>query len=91
MAHVKPGEAGEIIWQFSKAGEYVFACLMPGHLEAGMAGGGSAMKPRLEKSHMKPLLVFATLVCAASTAVHGRIPAAAVPPQAATSVPAFLR
>lgn len=38
MAHVKPGEAGEIIWQFSKAGEYVFACLIPGHFEAGMAG-----------------------------------------------------
>ena len=38
MAHVKPGEAGEIIWQFSKAGEYVFACLIPGHFEAGMVG-----------------------------------------------------
>lgn len=33
-----PGKAGEIIWQFSKAGTVNFACLMPGHYEAGMKG-----------------------------------------------------
>jgi uncharacterized cupredoxin-like copper-binding protein len=38
MAHVKPGKAGEIVWQFTKAGEFQFACLQPGHLEAGMVG-----------------------------------------------------
>jgi uncharacterized cupredoxin-like copper-binding protein len=38
MAHVKPGARGEIIWQFTKAGEYQFACLIPGHFEAGMVG-----------------------------------------------------
>jgi uncharacterized cupredoxin-like copper-binding protein len=38
MAHVKPGKAGEIIWQFTKAGEFQFACLQPGHFEAGMVG-----------------------------------------------------
>ena len=38
MAHVKPGKAGEIVWQFTKAGEFVFACLQPGHFEAGMVG-----------------------------------------------------
>jgi uncharacterized cupredoxin-like copper-binding protein len=38
MAHVKPGKAGEIVWQFTKAGEYSFACLIPGHFEAGMVG-----------------------------------------------------
>ncbi len=38
MAHVKPGETGEIIWQFTKAGEFQFACLQPGHFEAGMVG-----------------------------------------------------
>ena len=38
MAHVKPGETGEIVWQFTKAGEYAFACLVPGHFEAGMVG-----------------------------------------------------
>jgi uncharacterized cupredoxin-like copper-binding protein len=36
--HVKPGTTGEMIWQFTKAGEFAFACLVPGHYEAGMAG-----------------------------------------------------
>lgn len=38
MAHVKPGATGEIVWQFTKAGEFQFACLIPGHFEAGMVG-----------------------------------------------------
>ena len=38
MAHVKPGTKGAIVWQFTKAGEYQFACLIPGHFEAGMVG-----------------------------------------------------
>jgi uncharacterized cupredoxin-like copper-binding protein len=38
MAHVKPGKNGEIVWQFTKAGEFQFACLQPGHFEAGMLG-----------------------------------------------------
>jgi uncharacterized cupredoxin-like copper-binding protein len=38
MAHVKPGAKGEIVWQFTNSGEYQFACLVPGHYEAGMVG-----------------------------------------------------
>jgi uncharacterized cupredoxin-like copper-binding protein len=38
MAHVKPGKSGEIVWQFTKPGEFQFACLQPGHFEAGMVG-----------------------------------------------------
>jgi len=38
MAHVKPGANGEIIWLFANAGEFQFACLQPGHFEAGMVG-----------------------------------------------------
>ena len=38
MAHVKPGHSGDIVWQFTKAGEFQFACLQPGHFEAGMVG-----------------------------------------------------
>jgi len=38
MAHVKPGTSGEIVWQFTKAGDFQFACLIPGHFEAGMVG-----------------------------------------------------
>lgn len=38
MAHVKPGANGEIVWQFTQAGAFQFACLVPGHFEAGMIG-----------------------------------------------------
>jgi uncharacterized cupredoxin-like copper-binding protein len=38
MAHVKPGTNGEIVWTFDKKGEFGFACLIPGHFEAGMIG-----------------------------------------------------
>jgi len=38
MAHVAPGKAGEIGWQFTRAGEYFYGCLIPGHFEAGMVG-----------------------------------------------------
>jgi uncharacterized cupredoxin-like copper-binding protein len=38
MAHVKPGTSGEIVWQFTQPGEFQFACLIPGHFEAGMVG-----------------------------------------------------
>ena len=38
MVHVAPGKTGEIVWQFTKAGEFHFGCLVPGHFEAGMVG-----------------------------------------------------
>ncbi|NJN40330.1 MAG: cupredoxin family protein [Gammaproteobacteria bacterium] len=38
MAHVAPGKTGEIVWQFTKAGEFYYGCLIPGHFEAGMIG-----------------------------------------------------
>ena len=36
MAHVAPGKEGEIVWQFTRSGEFYYACLIPGHMEAGM-------------------------------------------------------
>lgn len=36
MAHVAPGRQGEIVWQFTQPGEFYYACLVPGHMEAGM-------------------------------------------------------
>jgi uncharacterized cupredoxin-like copper-binding protein len=33
-----PKKTGEIVWQFTKAGEFDFSCLIPGHREAGMTG-----------------------------------------------------
>lgn len=38
MAHVGPGKKGEIVWTFNRVGEFDFACLLPGHYEAGMVG-----------------------------------------------------
>jgi uncharacterized cupredoxin-like copper-binding protein/Spy/CpxP family protein refolding chaperone len=38
IAHVAPGKTGSIVWQFTKAGEFQYACLVPGHFEAGMVG-----------------------------------------------------
>jgi uncharacterized cupredoxin-like copper-binding protein len=35
---LEPGQQGEVIWQFTKAGNVDFACLHPGHYEAGMKG-----------------------------------------------------
>lgn len=38
MVTVAPGKTGEIIWQFTSAGKVDFACLQPGHYDAGMKG-----------------------------------------------------
>ena len=38
MAHVAPSKSGRLIWQFTQPGEFYYACLIPGHFEAGMVG-----------------------------------------------------
>ena len=35
---LSPFNTGEILWKFTKRGEFEYACLIPGHLEAGMHG-----------------------------------------------------
>ena len=35
---VEPNKSAEILWRFTKAGTYEFACLIPGHYETGMKG-----------------------------------------------------
>jgi uncharacterized cupredoxin-like copper-binding protein len=35
---VPPGGTDEIVWKFTKSGEFDFACLIPGHRESGMHG-----------------------------------------------------
>ncbi len=35
---VEPKKTGEMLWKFTKAGEFEYACLIPGHREAGMIG-----------------------------------------------------
>lgn len=39
VVSLAPGKTGEVIWQFTDAGTVSFACLVPGHYEAGMKGG----------------------------------------------------
>jgi len=38
MAHVEPGKRGQIVWTFNRAGSFEYACLIPGHFQAGMIG-----------------------------------------------------
>jgi len=38
MVTVAPGMTGQVIWKFTKAGTIDFACLQPGHYDAGMKG-----------------------------------------------------
>ncbi|MDF2114289.1 cupredoxin family protein [Roseiarcaceae bacterium H3SJ34-1] len=35
---LEPKKTGEILWRFTKVGEFDFSCLIPGHREAGMTG-----------------------------------------------------
>ena len=57
MVTVAPGKSGEIIWQFTKAGKVDFACLQPGHYDAGMkglvqvAGGKAQPKNQVHGGH----------------------------------------
>ncbi|GAA3713231.1 cupredoxin family protein [Oceanisphaera sediminis] len=38
MISLQPGQMGGLIWTFAQAGTVDFACLIPGHMEAGMKG-----------------------------------------------------
>lgn len=45
MVHVEPGASGEIVWRFNRAGNFQYACLIPGHYEAGMVGRIHVLAP----------------------------------------------
>lgn len=38
MAHVAPGKTETLLWRFTRAGEFYYGCLVPGHFESGMVG-----------------------------------------------------
>ncbi len=38
MAHVPPGQSGQLVWTFNRPGTFKFACLIAGHYQAGMTG-----------------------------------------------------
>lgn len=58
MVTVAPGKTGEVVWRFTKTGKVDFACLQPGHYDAGMKGfvqlaqeaGSAATGSRSEKA-----------------------------------------
>lgn len=35
---LKSNQSAELLWKFTKKGTFEFACLIPGHYEAGMKG-----------------------------------------------------
>lgn len=47
MAHVGAGKTVEMIWTFNRGGRFEFACLIPGHYEAGMHGLVEVVDPKL--------------------------------------------
>jgi uncharacterized cupredoxin-like copper-binding protein len=49
MSHVGPGRRGELVWNFNRPGTFQFACLIPGHFEAGMIGT-IVVRPAARKS-----------------------------------------
>lgn len=38
ILRMAPGGTGTLVWQFTRPGEFHYACMMPGHFEAGMIG-----------------------------------------------------
>ena len=53
MLSVAPGQSAELLWRFTQAGTVDFACLHPGHYDAGMKGkvavasSGQSAKPAM--------------------------------------------
>jgi uncharacterized cupredoxin-like copper-binding protein len=68
MAHVATGKTGQLVWTFNRAGEFQFACLIPGHFQAGMVGS-LTVKPKA------PVLATATPVAPRVTSAQSAEPA----------------
>ena len=48
---VLPGKSADMIWKFTKAGKINFACLQPGHYDAGMKGAFTVSKTKVQKQN----------------------------------------
>ena len=55
MITVAPGKSGEVIWRFTKSGKVDFACLQPGHYDAGMKGLVNVAAGRVPPTRTVPL------------------------------------
>lgn len=49
MVTLAGGQAGELIWHFTRAGRVGFACLQPGHYGAGMKGAVNVSKAAVKR------------------------------------------
>ena len=45
QVNLRAGQRGAIVWTFDKPGSFAFACLIPGHKEAGMVGQVAVAQP----------------------------------------------
>lgn len=48
MVTLAPAKTGEIVWQFTRSGKVDFACLQPGHYDAGMKGQVTVTAQKLQ-------------------------------------------
>lgn len=53
MLSVAPGQRGELLWKFTQAGTVNFACLQPGHYDAGMKGAVAVSGPAKVKAEAR--------------------------------------
>lgn len=67
---VAPNKTRALVWRFTKAGTFPFACFEPGHFEAGMLGRITVQPIRKVDKDAKKL-----------TIKHGPIPAIDMPPK----------
>lgn len=69
MAHVAPGSSERLVWQFNRVGAFHFACLIPGHYQAGMTGRITVSKTAAEGE--SPILLAAAPPSTATDATAG--------------------
>lgn len=56
MLSVAPGQSAELLWKFTQAGTVNFACLHPGHYDAGMKGAVTvAASPEMSDGEVKKI------------------------------------
>jgi uncharacterized cupredoxin-like copper-binding protein len=70
-----PGKSGDIVWQFTQSGTVHFACLIPGHFEAGMKGTVD-VAPAWAQGEVRKI----DLANGKVTLRHGAIPNLKMPP-----------
>ena len=81
MVTLAPGKTGEIVWQFTNAGKVDFACLQPGHYDAGMKGvvqvAADKTVPARHEAATKPGETVASTATASAPPAAFRAPSAA--------------